>query len=130
MAFSFLRVLLPSWRFFGQAGDPYDLFHRVEGAMGAWGEWEPTFAPAKARGWAELFLNPEGNRRLAERTALDEFLQEIEDNGKAAQDTVPYRLVEKLVRERLREKVPAGTAFQFKLHSVGEDLVISPRSTV
>jgi hypothetical protein len=112
-----LRVLVPSWRFFGELSHSSHLFYRVDG--GEWLECLPRTQSRRSLG--SLFLNPRGNLRLACNTLVDQLLMELEtvteDQAETLVATTSYRLVENLVRHQFAG-ICGLTQFQFKITTV------------
>jgi hypothetical protein len=116
----FLRALIPSWRFFDEAGTVPTLWYRLASDEKSWGEWLPCPGGAPKRTWAQLLLNPAQNYRLACHSLVARFADDLE-NGDNPE--VSRELIENLVASQ----APRGTSrLQFKLLCGDEELFVSP----
>ncbi|MCK6574147.1 hypothetical protein L6V77_23965 [Myxococcota bacterium] len=121
------RAFFPSWRFFEDTGPAPRLMHRLVGPDGTTGPWLDTLPPV-SRGPLALLYNPAGNLRLAFGSLVDQLVAELATIDEAAlargdlralDALVPYRLVRRLVSERVGSGLapaPApALAFQIRL---------------
>lgn len=124
------RAFFPSWRFFEDTGPAPRLMHRLIGPDGAAGPWLDTLPPV-IRGPLALFYNPAGNLRLACGSLVDQLVAELATLDEAAlargdlralDGLMPYRLVRRLVAER----ITAATTPAFQLRLVLDDPRCSP----
>jgi len=128
---AWLRIFFPSWRFFDDFDRTPRLFFRVAKVAGQFTSWKEAIPQEKKRSLGVVFVNPQGNLKLAAHSAVDRLLDEVAalKTPEEIQETVSYRLVEKIVRAQ----VPGSALeFQFKvsLSSDSEgDLVLSPLIT-
>ncbi len=96
-----LRSLLPSWRFFEDVAPGPELSFRVVVDGEQTGPWRSAIAPAPPRAF---FLNAQGNLRLAQQSLVEQLWSELDGvTVDAATELVSYRLVQRLVVERMRE---------------------------
>ncbi len=130
------KALFPSWRFFEDVGPSPRLFHRTIGrdvldVDTCEVPWTDTLPP-QPRGPGALFLNARGNLRFTGGSVLDQLVAEIGDLPDAALGTfeaveglVAYRLVQRMVVERLG---PDVGAYQIRvvLDETGEEILRSP----
>lgn len=115
------RSLLPAWRFFEDVESTADLYFRVAQAGSAdYGDWQIAL-PAPARGVGALLLNARGNLALATHSLVEQLLAELDGcTVDAAPSLTSYRLVQELVKQRLRESGAADSSrYQFRLDSDG-----------
>lgn len=124
-----LRALLPSWKFFDDAGDYPKLFYRTPENP----SWQPVLA-VPARKWRHLFCNPEGSYLLACGSLLQQLVTDMEDEtaGHRVESSVSYKLVKSLVEHTLKQK--GIQRYQFKVCSISsldpalsDDLMLSPQ---
>lgn len=123
-SWAWLRLFLPSWKFFEDFRETPRLFFRVAAVPGRFGPWQEACPPTETRPWTVLFLNPQGNLRLANLGAVDRLLDEAARRpfDTESESSVSLRLIENIVRERLPA---AAVEFQFKIGLEQEDLLIS-----
>jgi hypothetical protein len=122
-----LKALLPSWNFFDEVGESYELQHRVRLGAGRWGVWTPTLIQADPRWVGALFLNPQGNLRLAQRSIGDRLVRALDEAAEGASPAVTqvHRELEDLVRSQVARMMLGGDSdFEFRLAS-GENVVFS-----
>lgn len=121
-----LRALIPSWRFFDGSGIVTDLQFRVSPRDGRdFGPWRSALPNEPTRSFGGLFFNPGGNLRLACLSLIERLLEE---EGEVTKESSSYRLVENLIRYRLRQSEAgreSGARFQFKITSGGDDALVS-----
>lgn len=132
---NFLKILIPSWRFFDQPGTRFILEIRVKASAKApWGEWEKAFLTIPSRKWFHLFLNPSGNLYLARVSAVDRLALEAQETKAAEHEllekSASYQIVKSLATQSLeREK---HFFYQFGVRGInpgevlGEFVLISP----
>ena len=113
-----LRVLLPAWRFFDEAGPQLRLYCRTGSSSAALGDYHEVLLPTPSR--HGLLLAARGNLRLAYHALLERLISDLDALDAKDADVaalVSYDLVVNLVRHHL----PAGVCdrgeayFQFKL---------------
>jgi hypothetical protein len=109
----FLRPLLPTWRFFEDVGPAAALSYRSGATSENLGAWTVFSGKPLTRHFGSLFLNPEGNLRLAERALIERLSQGAEP--------VSYQLVKSLVQS----KIPNGFHFQFRVTLGGDEVIVS-----
>lgn len=105
-----LRALIPSWRFFDDAGPALTLRIRC-GSEAEPGPWHDAM-PSAPRRWYSLFFSPEANARLALLSLVERAVDE-DDNG------VALELVERACRAALPPG--SGTHFQFEIRDLAGD---------
>jgi hypothetical protein len=107
---SFLRGLLPSWRFFDSVASPLALWVEVDGV------WEQVrFAHEHG-----LFVNPRGNLSLLLYSTLERLLMELADGAPDPEQLVSYALVQNLASQHARE------AYRFEIRDLEQTLLRSP----
>lgn len=131
-----LRALLPSWKFFDDAGDYPKLFYLEEAGI----EWKPVLE-TPPRKWRHLLCNPQGAYLLACGSLLQQLVTDLEESHsgrtQSLEDSVSYQLVQRLVEQTLSKK--GISHYQFKICSISslnfsenfldrapEDVLISP----
>ncbi|HVY32336.1 MAG TPA: hypothetical protein VHB79_37625 [Polyangiaceae bacterium] len=122
-AWVLLRSLLPSWRFFEDVEPGPELLCRVALPGGEYGAWQGVLqARAASRG---LVLNAAGNLQLAYQSLVEQLESELDGVERGVAPTlVPYRLVQRLVEQRLRSSGNGvGTRYQFCIGDAGEGYV-------
>ena len=115
-AWTLLRALFPSWRFFENISPAPLLSYRVARAHEEFGAWQ-TALPPVPRTPLSLVLNPRGNLHLASRSLVERFLDDLESMApEEAAESVSYQLVQRLVQSELGTSAPAeDRRYQFKL---------------
>ena len=107
-----VRLLVPSWRFYEEVGEVPELLYRTGSDPQKLGAWKPCLSPPK-RG---LVLNSRENLFTACQGMVGQLVCEISEwEGPSAEDlldSVPYQLVQNLVREHIAHK---EGWFQFKV---------------
>jgi hypothetical protein len=117
MSLSFLlRSLLPTWRFFEDVGPVAALSYRSGIALESLGPWSAFSEKRSSRHFGSLFLNSEGNLRLAEHALVERLLQDDHVQDSKNTEKVSYQLVKNLVQTH----VPNGFHFQFRI-TLGRD---------
>ena len=109
-----LRSFFPNWRFFHALGRAPRLYYRHQSA-GEWSDWH-KFMPRATRQLSHLFYNAGVNLALSEQNLVDHLANDLADcaDDAAALRLVTYRMVERLVREKLAGC--AGlSAYQFRI---------------
>ena len=109
-----LRSFFPNWRFFHALGRAPRLYYRHQ-TTDTWSDWH-KFMPRATRRWGHLFYNAEVNLALSEQNLVDHLANDLADcaDDAAALRLVTYRMVERLVREKLAGY--AGlSAYQFRI---------------
>jgi hypothetical protein len=114
--FLLLRSLFPSWRFFEEVAPGPELrFCVIEG--GEQGPWQPALSPVLTRG---VLLNAPGNLHLAQQSLVEQLWSDLDGvSVEAAPELTVYRLVQRLIVERMREQGLAtpGARYRFRLVS-------------
>jgi len=111
-----LRPLLPTWRFFEDVGPIVTLAYRSGHTLESLGEWIGYREKYVGRHLGSLFLNSEGNLRLAEQAVIERLLLESKNA-----ETVSYQLVKNLVQSQ----VPNGFHFQLRIMLGGDEVLVS-----
>jgi hypothetical protein len=117
---SLLRVLIPSWKFFGEAGQIPRIRYRFGSTWREIGEWVEPQKPVVKRGLGSLFLNAEENLWLAKLGLVDRLTAEAFEftppQLSHLQEQISYQLVLNWMRLELREHQPlARGVFQFEI---------------
>ncbi len=115
-AWTLLRALFPSWRFFESITPAPILSYRVAREHGNFGAWQAALPPVP-RTPLSLVLNARGNLHLASRSLVERFLDDLESmTPEEATESVSYQLVQRLVQRELGQSSPAeDRRYQFKL---------------
>jgi hypothetical protein len=116
-AWTLLRCLFPSWRFFEDVEAGPTLIFCVAAPGESFGPWRAALAPAQQRG---IILNAAGNLALAEQSLVVLLLSELDGvREDAAVQLVAYRLVQRLLSQRARELgvFGPGARYKFRLGS-------------
>ena len=115
-----LRVLFPSWRFFDSAAPTPRLLVRTAEPGAPLGTYRDALPPLPRR-WSSLFLNAEGNLRLAYHGLLERLVSDVaeleEGDAEGARGLVSYELVMNLARASL-SAAERAERFQFKVQHV------------
>ena len=79
------------------------------------------------RGASALLVNPRGNLALAAQSLVEQLLAELDGcSVEAAPSLTSYRLVQELVKQRLREEgATAASRYQLRLDSDGVEAFVS-----
>lgn len=115
----FLRVFVPSWRFFDEIHHTPKLYYRIGPSADQLGDWT-LCRVRRERRLSHLFLNPDINLDLAAATLSERFVSEASraPDGTDLEETVSYKLLREVVRSHLRHCCgpdQRGTRFQFKI---------------
>lgn len=112
-AWGLLRSLLPSWRFFEDVEPGPELCCRVALQGREYGAWQGVLE--QGAGAPRVLLNAAGNLRLAYQSLVEQLEAELDGVERSLAPTlVPYRLVQRLVEQRLRSAgSAAGARYQF-----------------
>ncbi len=126
----FMRLLIPSWRFFDITGTIPGLYVRVLGSKDFPDQWIDILHPPDLH-WHSLLFNPLGNLHHTLCNTLDNLIQHPEDQYsiEVIDQYVRYYLVAKL-------QCQGGNLYQFKVTGSNfdadqrneEDLIISPET--
>ena len=109
-----LRGFFPKWQFFHSLGRTPRLYYRWRSAD-EWSDWR-KFTPRARRRVSQLFYNPQVNLALSEQNLVELLTNDLSscEEGAAALELVSYRMVDRLVREKL--EAPSGwNAYQFRI---------------
>jgi hypothetical protein len=117
---TYLRSLFPSWRFFDDVEPGPVLEFRIESEDALPTEWQAALATVQRAG---LFLNAEGNLRLAYQSLVEQLVGDLDGvEVTAAPSLVAYRLAQCVVQERARAlglMRPRGS-YRMRVRSGGE----------
>ena len=114
--FFLLRSFFPNWRFYHALGRAPRLEHRLF-AAGEWSDWVRMHPRAPFRPM-HLLHNPAVNLALTEQNLVDHLAADVAAfEGDDPGTLTTYRLVERLVRERVRAAAPEASSFQFRIRS-------------
>lgn len=117
-AWVLLRSLLPSWRFFEEVEPGPELRFCVVGS-GSEGGWRPVLTPPARRGF---FLDAESNLHLARQSLVEQLWSELDGvEPQAAPSLTSYRLVKRLVEERMRELEGRTTTARYRFRLVSSE---------
>ena len=111
--FSLFRILIPSWRFFEDAGDVPEVFYQVIEATHT-SEWQALLARPRMT-LTNLFLNSRTHIYLAAYGSVERLILEINE-AKTPFDctqSAAYKILEHLVREKVT-LIPHSKDFQFR----------------
>jgi hypothetical protein len=109
---SWLRVLLPSWRFFDSIAAPLALW--VESA----GSWRQVRLPHEYG----LFCNPRGNLSLLLYSTLERLLVELAEDSVNPEQLTSYLLVQNLAARQ----AGAGVPYRFEIRDHEQTRLRSP----
>ena len=113
-----LRSFFPNWKFFHALGWVPRLYWRdeISPSEPTWSEWA-LLLPRYQRRLSHLVFNPQVNLALSEQNLVEHLSSDISDSAPDAkvQDFVTYRMVERLVQQKLATQIPADAPFQFCL---------------
>ena len=116
-AWTLLRCLFPSWRFFESITPAPILSYRVAHADQDFGAWQDALPPVP-RTPLSFLLNPRGNLRLACQSLVERLLDDLDSlSAEEAPQSVSYRLVQQVVLTKLDDLagLPAGRRYQFQV---------------
>lgn len=110
-----LRSLVPSWKFFEDIGDTPFLDFRFQIGTSGGSEnkkdWQSAH-PQHQRKLFQLFFNPEINLHLAERSALQHFVQHYSEDKNSLNTQVSLEIIQNIVRQRIPLE---AVTFEFKI---------------
>ncbi|MES2769488.1 MAG: hypothetical protein V4596_10120 [Bdellovibrionota bacterium] len=110
----FIRVLIPTWRFFDRLGRVPELFYRLK-VSGKFGPWLPALEKP-TRKFYHLFLNPEGNLHLAYNTLVDRLLDDSQNKSINFENQISFLQIKNLVHQKaLTSATKETTHFEFKV---------------
>ena len=109
-----LRGFFPKWQFFHSLGRTPRLYYRWRSAD-EWSDWR-KFTPRARRRVSQLFYNPQVNLALSEQNLVELLTNDLSscEEDAAALELVSYRMVDRLVREKL-EALSGWNAYQFRI---------------
>lgn len=109
-----LRGFFPKWQFFHSLGRTPRLYYRWR-SFDEWSDWR-KFTPRARRRLSQLFYNPQVNLALSEQNLVELLAQDLSscEEGAAALQLVSYRMVDRLVREKV-EASSGLNAYQFSI---------------
>lgn len=116
-AWTLLRSLFPSWRFFESIAPTPTLSYRVASAGEDFGPWHDALPPVP-RTPLSLLLNARGNLHLACQSLVERLFDDLDSlRPEEAADSVSYQLVQRLVFAKLTERPAAepNRCYQFRL---------------
>lgn len=117
-AWTLLRCLFPSWRFFEDVEPGPALTFAVAEQGASFGPWCEGLVAPTARGF---FLNAAGNLALAQQSLVEQLLHELDGTREdEVLALVSYQLVQRLIAERARELGVVGARYKFRLGFGGE----------
>lgn len=123
------RALIPSWRFFDDIGPAVRLQYKSDTSP-----WLPFFSNQYERHWYQLFINAQGNLRMAVHSLVERLASEIgeikDGHEQEISSSVTYRLLENAVRLQLKENKTATKNFQFRILLDDETMFISAQHEV
>ena len=109
----FIRVFIPTWRFFDRIGRVPELYYRVK-FNGKLGPWQPVFEKPE-RKFYHLFVNPEGNLYLAYQSLLDRLLDDSQNKSINFEEQISFQQIKNLVHSKaLKSSHKEATHFEFK----------------
>jgi hypothetical protein len=103
-----LRIFIPSWRFFGDLGSIPILFYQKSGSSN-WVRCPERPGPRKIQ---QLFFNPQGNLYLAKLAVIDRFISELSEPEQND--------LHKMVLKRMIQHEAETDQFVFKIEVDGE----------
>lgn len=117
-AWSLLRCLWPSWRFFDVPAPLPSLRVRIAPTNQDYGEYRDVLA-APRRGASSLFLNARHNLELAYASAVETLADELSGDEPSV-DPTSYEVVRRLVELRARGFDATVQRYQFALFEAGD----------
>ncbi len=126
-AWLLLRSVVPAWRFFEDVEATTELYIRVAPEEADdFGPWQAALTAPPHR-WTRLIFNPAGNLALAEQSLVEALSSELDGCAfERVTELVAYRLVQELVKQRLRERgAEGGGRYQFRLDVDGAEAFVS-----
>jgi len=111
---NFLRIFVPSWRFFDRLGRVPEVLFRGKSLDSESKKWQPLLIKPK-RKFYNLLFNPAGNLYLAYMSLIEKVLDDSQSQSKKFEDTVSFKLLKNLVREKVLESSPDYTHYDFKI---------------
>lgn len=119
----FLKLFIPTWKFFDQLGTVSKLYYRTLNQSGCT-EWMPVIEKPDRR-LLNLFYNPKGNLYLACVALVDRLVFEMGAKSSLSADQIEqlesYLFVQNMVHVLLRSKnVQPKIRFQFKIEVQSE----------
>ncbi len=109
---SWLRVLVPSWRFFDSVAAPLAL----------WVESEGTWCEVGFPHEYGLLCNPRGNLSLFLYSTLERLVRELGEDPVNPEQLTTYLLVQNLAAQEVR----AGAEYVFEIRDPEQTLLRSP----
>lgn len=122
------RALLPSWKFFDDLGNDYELWFRLRNEDLVAMSWVKCLERNNKRTLFNLIINTQENIRFAFQTVVEQSIQEIQylNNYDGYDLTVSYNLLKNIVEREIMEKViKKNSAYEFKITSKGDDVLVS-----
>lgn len=114
LGMDFLRIFMPSWRFFDRLGRVPEVFFRGKSLEAESKKWQPLLEKPKRKSY-NLFFNPGGNLYLAQVSLIEQVLDDSQKESKKFEETVSFKLLKNLVREKVLESSPDYTHYDFKI---------------
>lgn len=115
------RALVPSWRFFDRATTSPQLLVQIGDQP-----WRPACSAPRRHVWSWAFA-PAGNLALAYQSTVDHLVAEVDELDESTDHDDPkitglvdYELVVRIVREQ----VPSGATWNWKIVRDGEDYLL------
>ena len=114
-----LRSFFPNWQFYHGLGHTPRIYWRpapIGGLENDKPDWQPLLSPHQRR-LIHLVHNPVVNLAHAQQTLIDQLANDLADRSDTEKlhEWVSYRMVERLVREKILEQMPTPSAIQFCL---------------
>lgn len=124
-----LRSFFPNWKFFHALGWVPRLYWRTDAVISLphvepqWSDWS-LLLPRYQRRLSHLIFNAEVNLALSEQNLVEHLSSDIAESveNERVDAFVTYRMVEKMVRQKLSGALREGSRFQFCLclHRLGK----------
>lgn len=105
---------MPSWRFFDRLGRVPEVFFRGKSLDSESKKWQPLLVKPKRKLYNLLF-NPSGNLYLTYVSLIEKVLADSQSQSNKFEDTVSFKLLKNLVREKVLESSPDYTHYDFKI---------------
>jgi len=114
-----LRSFFPNWQFYHGLGHTPRIYWRTVSSKtdeSQTSDWQPLLHPHRRR-LLHLVHNPFVNLTHAQQTLIDQLANDLADRDDSDQmpNWVSYRMVERLVREKIIAQGDIGPRFQFCL---------------
>lgn len=121
------RSIFPNWKFFDQIGPLPRLYFRLKmHDSEGWRDWESFHSPQVLR-LRNIFVNSEINLALFQQSLVHQLLGDLSSLSEAElEESSSYRLVHRLILNRLYSATAEIKAYQFQIRAVDYSEVTLP----